>query len=90
MNIGDIVAVATFVISILAIAYAFGKMSARLDKAESDINNLGKKVTSKFEQCDHENRELDRKIAELANSFARLDEHCAMLEREETIGRMRG
>jgi hypothetical protein len=90
MSIGDIVAIATFLISVIGVAYGFGKMAGRLDKAEADINGLDEKVTSKFEQCDHENRELDRKIAGLANSFARLDERCAMLEREETIGRMRG
>lgn len=90
MNIGDIVAVATFVISILAIAYAFGKMSARLDKAETDINNLGAKVTRKFDECDQETRELERRLSGLANNFGRLDERCAALEREETIGRMRG
>lgn len=90
MSIGDILAIATFIISGLGIAYGFGKMAGRLDKAEADINNLGDKVTRKFDECDHENRELDRKISELATNFARLDERCAMIEREETIGRMRG
>ena len=90
MSIGDILAIATFVISGLGIAYGFGKMSARLDKAESDINGLGAKVTRKFDECDRATRDLDRRIAGLANNFARLDERCAALEREETIGRTRG
>lgn len=90
MAIGDIVAIATFAISILAIAYTFGKMSSRLDKCEADINNLGAKVTRKFTECDMGNRELERKVAGLANSFGRLDERCASLERDETIGRMKG
>lgn len=90
MNIGDVLAIASFVVSGLAIAYGFGKMAMRLDKAEADVNNLGTKVTRKFAECDNASRELERKVSGLANSFGRLDERCAALEREETIGRMRG
>ncbi|MBD2150026.1 hypothetical protein H6F44_07805 [Pseudanabaena sp. FACHB-1277] len=90
MSIGDILAIATFLISLLVIAYGFGAMANRLEKVERDLNDLGVKVSTNFQRCDSDTRELDRKISGLANNFARLDERCAMLEREETIGRMRG
>lgn len=90
MNIGELLAIATFIISLLAIAYGFGAMANRVDKVEGDLNGLGTKVSENFQRCDGDTRELDRKISGLANSFGRLDERCAALEREETIGRMRG
>jgi hypothetical protein len=90
MSIGDILAIGSFVLSLLAIAYGFGVMANRLDKVERDLNSLGTKVSENFHRCDGDTRELDRKISGLANSLGRLDERCAMIEREETIGRMRG
>jgi len=90
MNIGELLAIAAFIISLLAIAYSFGIMANRLEKVERDLNNLGAKVSENFQRCDGDTRELGHRISGLANNFARLDERCAALEREEPIGRMRG
>lgn len=90
MMIDISIKIALFISSLLGIAFAFGKLTSRLEKAERDLNSLGAKVSENFQRCDMDSRELDRKISGLANNFARLDERCAALEREETIGRMRG
>lgn len=97
MNAGDIVAVASFTLSIAAIILMLGKNIQRLEVAEKDLNKLGEKIERDFinlnAKADQNFRELDSRLDQQANNLARGNQRILYLEErvfsEETIARMR-
>lgn len=87
MNTGDILAIASFCITIAAIVYTIGKNAQRLEVVESDLNNLGGKVSRSF-------GELDNRLDKQATFITRLDQKVLYLEErqfgDDTAARIRG
>jgi len=97
MNIGDIVAVTSFALSIAAIILILGKNIQRLEVAEKDLNKLGEKVERDFNnlnaKADQNFRELDDRLDQQANNLTRGNQRILYLEErlfsEETIARLK-
>lgn len=83
MSTGDILAIASLGITILAIIFTIGKNAQRLEEVEEDMDNFGEKA-----------RQLDNRLDKQATFITRLDQKVLYLEErqfgDDTAARIRG
>jgi RNA binding exosome subunit len=87
MSTGDILAIASLVITIATIIFMIGKNAQRLQVVEKDLNNLGNKVGKSLS-------DLDNRLDRQATFITRLDQKVLYLEERQfgndTAARIRG
>jgi len=86
MGTGDVIAIASFALSLMAVVFVIGKNAQRLEVVEKDLNKLGEKVERDF-------LEAERRLDKQATFVTRIDQRIVNIEgrvfSEETAARMR-
>jgi len=62
MNTSDILAIASFAITVAGIIFVIGKNSQRLNVVERDLNRLGIKIEDKIEDLDRKQNTYEEKL----------------------------
>ncbi|MDX2255569.1 MAG: hypothetical protein NW214_08650 [Pseudanabaenaceae cyanobacterium bins.39] len=82
MNVGEVVAILTLLISVLTVIFMIGQQSQRLNQSSKDLDNLFSNV-----------RANDDRLTDLEKAFIRNEQRLSYIEDriygEDTIARVR-
>lgn len=93
MSVGDMVAIASFLLTLVGIVFYLGKIANRFERMERDINGLGSKVDAQNYECEARFAQLDQRLDRFSEFVVRNDQRVAHLEErvygEDTMARVR-